>query len=166
MNQSEIFITILSRNQESTLRAIDDLSETESVLQLPGSGNCVNWILGHIVSYRDGMLIDIGLNQYMHAEELVRYTAGSAPIKAGDICVDLERLSKLMTITFEDLAAWLNSDQNGLQQQPVGDVRDNIGYAGVCDTLTEHFAQNIGHESIHVGELNPLRELALGLRSK
>ena len=35
------------------------------------------------------------------------------------------------------------------------------GYAGYWNTVIEHLAQMTGHESVHVGELSALRELAL-----
>ncbi|MBH28293.1 MAG: hypothetical protein CL789_03540 [Chloroflexi bacterium] len=166
MKQNDIFATILRRNQESLLKAIEGLSHSEMFLQLPGQGNCMNWILGHIASYRDGMLVDSGLRSYMRPDEVQVYAGGSAPIKAGDICVDSARLSELLVLTFADLIFWIETERNGLHQKPVGDIKDNIGYSGVCNTLIEHYAQNIGHESIHVGELNPLRELALQIRMK
>ena len=164
MKQKDIFAIILRRNQESLLSAIEGLSHLEMFLQLLGESNCTNWILGHIASYRDGMLVDSGLRSYMQPDEVQMYAGGSSPIKAGDICVDCARLTELIDITFSDLMFWLENENDGLRQAPVGNRKDNIGYSGVCSTLTEHFAQNIGHESIHVGELNPLRELALERR--
>ena len=148
MKQKDIFAIILRRNQESLLSAIEGLSHLEMFLQLPG----------------DGMLVDSGLRSYMQPDEVQMYAGGSSPIKAGDICVDCARLTELIDITFSDLMYWLENENDGLRQAPVGNRKDNIGYSGVCSTLTEHFAQNIGHESIHVGELNPLRELALERR--
>ena len=165
MDQNDIFITILSRNQESLLNAVDGLTHADMLLQLPGEGNCINWILGHIASYRDGMLVDSGHKQYMESEEIRRYSGGSAQINPGDMCTDSTRLTELISLTYADLISWLSTEKEGLHYKPVGDIKDNIGYSGVCNTLTEHFAQNIGHESIHVGELNPLRELTIELRS-
>ena len=164
MNQNDIFITILRRNQESLLSAIEGLTHSEMLLQLPGEGNCINWILGHIASYRDGMLVDSGLSQYMQADEIEIYAGGSEPISPGDTCVDSTRLSELIVVSFKDLIDWLKHNANGLSQNPAGNIKDNIGYSGVCSTLTEHYAQNIGHESIHVGELNPLHELVFEAR--
>ena len=166
MNQNDIFKTILRRNQESLLSAIEGLTHSEMLLQLPGEGNCINWILGHIASYRDGMLVDSGLRQYMQADEIERYAGGSQPIRPGDACVNSTRLSELIVVSFNDLIDWLEHDTNGLSQNPAGNIKDSIGYSGVCSTLTEHFAQNIGHESIHVGELNPLHELVLESRKR
>ena len=59
MNQAEIFSYILQRNQDLIAKATDGLSQTESVLQLPGESNCMNWVLGHIALYRDEMLAGI-----------------------------------------------------------------------------------------------------------
>ncbi len=56
MNQTDILCYFLRRNQDFIMNATEGLAQTESVLQLPGSSNCMNWILGHVAAYRDVML--------------------------------------------------------------------------------------------------------------
>ena len=37
-------------------RNLDDVTNDESLLQPPGAGNCLNWVLGHIVAARNTVL--------------------------------------------------------------------------------------------------------------
>ena len=166
MKNQDIFLTILNRNKKALLNAVKGLSDTEMFLTLPGNSNCINWIIGHIASYRDGMLVDSGLKKYMDTNEIAIYAGGSNPITPTDTHVKNSRLVGIIETTFEDLTTLLNQQQDVLKQNPLGNKKDNIGYAGVCNSLSEHFSQNLGHESIHIGELNPLRELALNRRNK
>ena len=161
MNKAEVFAMILQRNQDGIGRAIEGLTHTESLLQLPGESNCMNWLLGHIAAYRDGMLADIRLPEYMTQAEAKMYEAGSKPITVDSTSVDFERLVDLQTKTYEAIIGWLENNPEGLEKDTPQDIPIRKGYSGVCKTVTEHFAQNIGHESVHVGELSALRELAL-----
>jgi hypothetical protein len=160
MNQSQVFATILRRNQNSLASAVDDITHTESLLQLPGKSNCMNWILGHIVVYRDGMLAGISQPPFLPDSQIKLYAARSQPITPDSHSVSFDRLLKLQFETFNSLIAWLESNPKGLRKKTPQDIKPRKG-----ETVVEHFAQLLGHESIHIGELNPLRELVLINRS-
>ena len=137
------------------------MSHAESLLQLPGESNCMNWVLGHIATFRDGMLADIRQPEYMTEAEAKLYDAGSKPITVESQPVDFERLVELQTQTYDAIIRWLKSNPIGLAAESRRDILIRKGYLGYWKTVIEHFAQNMGHESIHVGELGALRELAL-----
>jgi len=160
MNQSQILATILRRNQNSLASAVNDITHTESLLQLPGKSNCTNWILGHIVVYRDGMLAGIRQPTFFPASQTKLYAARSQPITPDSDSVNFDRLLKLQSESFNSLIAWLESNPKGLRKKTPQDIKPRKGA-----TVVEHFTQLLGHESIHIGELNPLRELILIDRS-
>lgn len=161
MNQAEFFAVILRRNQDFIVKATDGLVQAESVLQLPGESNCMNWVLGHVAAYRDVMLAGIRQPGYMTAAEVQLYTYNSKPITVGSKSSDLERLLKVLAQGFEALSGWLERNAEGLQQETPQDIRPRKG-----ETVVEHFAQLCWHESNHVGELHALRELALASLGK
>ncbi len=161
MNEAEVVALILRRNQNAIVKAIEGLSHAESLLQLPGESNCMNWVLGHIATFRDGILADIRQPEYMTEAEAELYDAGSKPITVESNSVDFERLVELQTQTYDAISKWLDSNPAGLERQSTQDIPISKGYLGYWETVIEHFVQNMGHESIHVGELGALRELAL-----
>jgi hypothetical protein len=161
MNNAEFFSAMLRSNQGYIVEAIEGLSHAESLLQLPGESNCMNWVLGHIATFRDGMLAEVRQAVYMTEAEVKLYDYGSKPITPESKSVDFERLVELLTQTHEAISIWLQSNPDGLEKDTPQDISSRRGYVGYWDTVAEHFAQNIGHEAIHVGELSALRELAL-----
>ena len=98
MNRTEVFAIIFKRNQGAIMHAVDGLSHAEGLLQLPGDSNCMNWVLGHIATYRDGMLADIGVEEYMSEEETSLYGSGSSPITPDSPSVDFDRLVELQKL--------------------------------------------------------------------
>ena len=161
MNNADVFAIILQRNQNSILRATEGLSHSQSLLQLPGESNCMNWILGHIATFRDGILADIRQTEYMTEAEVKMYDYDSPPITINSKSVDFDRLVHLQVQTYDAITGWLQNTPQGLENATRKDSSVKKGYMGYWATVAEHFAQNIGHESIHVGELSALRELAL-----
>ena len=161
MNKAEVLAAILRRNQDAIGRAVEGLSHAETLLQLPSKSNCMNWVLGHIATFRDGMLADIRQPEYMTEAETALYDDGSEPITVESQPVDLERLMQLQTQSYDAISRWLDGNPVRLERESRQDISIRKGYLGYWETVIEHFAQNICHESIHVGELSALRELAL-----
>ena len=160
MNRTEVFAIIFKRNQGAIMNAVEGLSHAEGLLQLPGDSNCMNWVLGHIATYRDGMLADIGIEEYMSEEETSLYGSGSSPITNDSPCVEFSRLVELQKLTFDGLYGWLKSDPKDLNKKTRSDMPFKKGYGGYWESVVEHLAQMTGHESVHVGELSALHELA------
>ena len=158
MNQTDFFCIILKRNQDFMTKATEGLTQAESVLQLPGESNCMNWILGHVAVYRDDMLAGILQPKYMRATEAKLYTYDSQPIFAASKSVPLDRLLKLLEQGFETLTGWLQSNPEGLLALSPQTIDLDTSYGS---TAAEKFAFLCWHESNHVGELHALRELAL-----
>ena len=155
-----MYAIIFKRNQGAIMHAVDGLSHAEGLLQLPGDSNCMNWVLGHIATYRDGMLADIGVEEYMSEEETSLYGSGSSPIKPDSPSVDFDSLVELQKLTFDGLYGWLTSNPTDLEKETRSDMPFKKGYAGYWESVIEHLAQMTGHESVHVGELSALHELA------
>jgi hypothetical protein len=158
MNQAEVFCLILGRNQDFIMKTTEGLSQAESVLQLPGESNCMNWILGHVAVYRDVMLTGILQPEHMSADDVKLYAYDSKPITAKSNSVRLDRLVKLLAQGYETLTQWLQSNPEGLLALPPQTIDLDTSYGS---TAAEKFAFLCWHESNHVGELHALREVAL-----
>ena len=65
-------------------RFVDGISHEESVLQLPFEHNCLNWILGHIVTNRSHVLETVGAEHAWQDE--------TDPLGSNAIEVQLSRL--------------------------------------------------------------------------
>jgi hypothetical protein len=156
MRTSQIFNLILVRSQSSIEASYDGLEHGETILQLPGKGNCMNWVLGHIAIYRDAMLGAIGKETYMQKSSISMYGYGSDPIIEGSPCVDLINLKEMLEKSYAVLQECLKEKPECLTYSTPDGLIVRKG-----ENVVEHFAHLWGHESIHVGELSALRELAL-----
>lgn len=125
------------------------LSHEDSLVQ-PESGNCLNWVLAHIVSSRNGIHKAMGLEPIWSDEDAARYARGSAPVRSAadakpfqGIVRDFDRsqerlLGKLSEMTEADL------DKPGPREMTVGEA---LSFA--------HF-----HEAYHIGQTGVLRRIA------
>ena len=136
MNNAEIVAVMFRRNQKSIVTAVEGLSHSESLLQLPGESNCMNWVLGHIATFRDGMLSEIRQPEYMTEAEVMLYDAGSDPITAESKSIDIERLVDLQVNTYEAINRWLENNPEGLEQDTRNDISIKKGYIGYWETVT------------------------------
>ena len=72
------------RNVEIIKMQTAGLSQEDSLVQLPFRGNCMNWIVGHILTNRYTVLRLLGAGQPAEAEHVKRYERDSAPITVSD----------------------------------------------------------------------------------
>jgi uncharacterized damage-inducible protein DinB len=130
----------------------DGLTHEDSMLQLPYWDNCFNWVLGHIVHYREQALELLDQQPGLSQAELRPYRRESEPLREGGKALPFPRLitaldashhrllDALAQATSESLAAVYNEES----QQTVGDRLAFISW----------------HETYHVGQLEILRQLA------
>ena len=92
MQQSQALANAFSISQTALMGNIEGISHEESLFQPKEKGNCINWIAGHILSSRGGLLQMLGEQAFLSDEEKTPYSRGSAGIKSGDTCCTIERI--------------------------------------------------------------------------
>ena len=130
----------------------DGLTNADSLLQLPFRGNCLNWVLGHILDGRNTVLKHLGESPVWSESEIALYRQGSEPIVSAEQALPLEKL-------LDDL------DQS---QQRIADALAEMSpeeLAAIADTgggksLGQTLAGSHWHETYHTGQLEILRQLA------
>ncbi|MGC8787158.1 MAG: hypothetical protein ACP5Q1_07005, partial [Anaerolineae bacterium] len=68
------------RNLEIVQAQTKGLSHADSLLQPPFRGNCLNWVLGHLVTNRDRVLALLGEVPVGNESVQARYGYGSEPV--------------------------------------------------------------------------------------
>lgn len=145
---------IFARNVNTLKRQTEGLSHQDSLLQPPFQGNCLNWVLGHIASYRSGILELLGEKPVMTPEQAKRYAAGSAPVLAdGTDVVKLEALMGMIERAQEGINA-------GLKRATPADLAKQIETRMGPTALAVRLVSLLSHESYHSGQPELLRELA------
>jgi hypothetical protein len=135
------------------------LTHTESVLQLPFPANCLNWILGHVLSRRNTALQLLAAGSLWDEEILSLYRSGSAPITAGE---NARR--------FEDLLGDLQESQRRITEALDRSTPEVLETRKETDRgakpVWQHLEGLHWHETYHVGQLEVLRGFIMAERGE
>jgi hypothetical protein len=129
---------------------IDGITHEESVLQLPFKHNCMNWILGHIVTNRSHVLETVGAAHEWQEEVRALYhqdtqpvTPKSESVKFETLIVYLDESVELLKAALEDVSeAWLEENHTNYRGEK---------------TRYAHVTSFHWHESFHLGQLEILK---------
>lgn len=131
----------------------DGLTHKDSLLQPPVRGNCLNWVLGHILVGRDTALELLGQSPVWGEEEASRYRTGSDPLTSSEQALPLERL-------LGDLDQSQQRIESALQRISPEELARVKEFRGSERTLGQALAGLHWHETYHTGQLELLRQLA------
>jgi hypothetical protein len=129
------------------------LTHGDSLLQLPFRGNCLNWVLGHILTGRDTALELLGQSPLLMEEEASRYRRGSDPLTSSEQALPLERL-------LGDLEQSQQRIESALQRISPEELDRVIEFRGSERTVGQALDGLHWHETYHAGQLELLRQLA------
>jgi uncharacterized damage-inducible protein DinB len=135
---------------------VADLTHEDSLVQPPGGGNCLNWVVGHLLAIYHHVLPLLGQQPVMAQGVLARYDRGSPPIVDP---ADAHQLSELMAAWDEcsrRVEAGLSAlDPATLQRpaprSPSNDPNETIG--SLLSTIS-------WHQAYHAGQTGLLRRAA------
>jgi hypothetical protein len=154
MIELQEMVEAFARNGQIIQAQTEGLSHEQCLLQPPFRGNCMNWVLGHIVGNRNNVLLALGEKPILSEEESARYGYGSEPVCAdGQDVIPLERMLELLQHSEERIAqALARLTPDDLARE----VRDHRG----AITLANRLFYLYFHETYHTGQTELLRQLA------
>jgi len=148
----EKMISYLERQQWVIDKQSEGLTQTDSMLQLPFRSNRFNWVLGHIVVYRDKMLTLLKTSPVLESDESAIYRRGSEPLSTDEDSVEFEKLLK----SSQESVDRLSSAIQNVSDEFLGEIYDEEHGTTILDRLD--FL--LWHENYHLGQLEILRQLA------
>ena len=148
----EMIHDLFKTNHWVVTNQTDDLTHDDSLLQLPFRGNCLNWVLGHILVSRQNALEMLGIQGSWTEKEIARYKFDSEPITSPDDpgILPLERLLADIESTQEQLADGFAE----ISEQQLAEKNDR------GNTVAERLLFLAWHEGYHLGQTEYLRQLA------
>ena len=159
MDMPTLYVNMLGTSNYVIKEKTEGLTHADSMLQLPFPGNCMNWILGHLMVYRMQCLGNIDGVSKADEDELALYGFGSEP----------------MTDPRQSHPArkrcWRVSMISPSRSEPRSKRCPNPAWDDLLDeeqgvTVAQRLHFNlVYHEAYHVGQLEPLYELAIKNRS-
>ena len=141
---------MLASNLEVIEAQTAGLSHADSMLQLPFRGNCLNWVLGHMLVYRGALLKLMDAEPLWDAQRARPYVYGSEAMKADDDAVPLETILADLRRSQQRLAEALAALT---EAQLCADTCDH------GDSLRECLLELVWHDGYHAGQTEYLRQL-------
>ena len=134
------YLKVLKRNLWVLMRDVEDFTQEQSLVRVVDGGSNTNWLIGHLIHSRCGILRSIGAEAPWGPEMGERYGNGSTAPSAED------------AESFEELIATFKATQPLLEEALAGateaDLDRDIGDAKVGDRI--EFL--VWHESYHCGQ--------------
>jgi len=138
-------------------RNLDGLSNEDTLIQPPEGGNCLNWVLGHILTARGALLTLAGGKPVLQGDKAEHYRRGSAGVKAGDDVLDLATLRGLLEDSQQQLIPALAAMSEEDLAAPVPEAMRRPPLTG---SMGDAFVRLAYHEGYHNGQIGLLRRLA------
>ena len=132
----------------------EGLTHEDSLRQPPFRGNCLNWVLGHIVVNRNRVLQVLGEEPILSEEEAVRYQTSAEPVTGDeDGLLTLIMLRAALERAQEGIVA-------GLQRFTPDELTAEIEVGEHIMTRGQRLFSLYFHETYHTGQTELLRQLA------
>jgi hypothetical protein len=143
------------RNIQIIKMQTEGLSQGDSLVQLPFRGNCMNWVVGHIVTNRNSVLELLGVEQPPNADLVARYKRESEPIcAAGPDVLPLDRLIELLELAQAQIAGLL------AEATPEELKREVAFFGRRSMPVSEWLLFFYFHDTYHTGQTEILRQAA------
>ncbi len=152
-SSAKVLIELYQNNHDIIHQQLAAISHEESLLQLPFRGNCLNWVVGHILGTRGEALDLMGLPGTLSPAEEKIYGYGSEPITGPENACDLMAMVNRLDESLERVI-------QGLDSLSAAELNKEVSIWRGPMPLIEALSFVQWHEAYHTGQLEFLRQLA------
>ena len=135
---------------------VDGLTQAETLVQPAPAGNCMNWVVGHLLAVYHHVLPVLGQQPVMPEAQLARYDRGSAPLRDSDGALDI---GELMT-AWDECCKRIDAGLASLTAERMDAPAPMSPTKDPNETIGSLLATISWHQSYHVGQTGILRRLA------
>lgn len=146
-----------TRMTRDVVRAnVDGLTHEDSLIQPHPGGNCLNWVLGHLLSVYNETLPLLSQEPVMSGDLLERYARGAPPIRNRAEALDFQELLTTWDDAVQRVDAGLAALAPDVLDRPVPDSPSGDPDETVRSLLTVVMF----HQAYHAGQTAVLRRIA------
>jgi uncharacterized damage-inducible protein DinB len=131
----------------------EGLNHADSLMQMPSGGNCLNWILGHLLIERDKVLGLLNQSRLLNETITQRYAQDSEPIVNNDAPLRLEEQLELLEKSQRQI-------ESGFHKIDLADLERGSGSGEPEMSVIRYIEFLCWHETYHTGQLELLRHLS------
>ncbi|MEW5995047.1 MAG: DinB family protein [Candidatus Zixiibacteriota bacterium] len=139
-----------------TKKVTEGLTHEDSLRQPQPGGNCLNWVLGHIVHSRNQAITALGQRTPYPKDRFARYQQGTPPLTDPS---EVMRFEELMEC-FADLQEYLTKALDAMTPEQLAQKASFSPTGNPDETIGSLLAGFAFHEAYHVGQLGLLRRIA------
>lgn len=150
---ADVLIVQFHLNHHALKANLEGLSHADSLKTPRGGGNCLNWVLGHVLASRDQALKALGAVPRLTDEEAAPYRRGAEPLTDPERALPLERLVEEIDRAQETLLARL---RGSTAAELAADAPFSL-VGNDDETLATLLGSLAFHEAYHVGQTGILR---------
>ena len=144
-----------SRNVEIVKLQTQGMTHEDSLIQLPFRANCMNWVLGHLVTNRNSILKLLQAEDLIDSTSMKHYERESAPITGDDEgALPLEQLIHMLEQAQADIQRLLVE----IKDEEL--TRQVAFYGRRSMTIAEWLFFFYFHDTYHTGQTEILRQAA------
>ncbi|MGD0367661.1 MAG: DinB family protein [Acidobacteriaceae bacterium] len=137
-------------------RNVEGLTQEDSLNQPQPGGNCLNWVIGHLLCIYDSVLPALGQKPVLGASALKRYERGSAELHEAGEALPLADLLTAWDETAKRVEAGLGTLTAERMDEPAPFSPTN----NPKETVRSLLATICFHQAYHVGQTGLLRRIA------
>lgn len=132
------------------------LTHDETLIQPSPNGNCLNWVVGHLLAIYNLSLPVLGQDAVMSPSALKRYDRGSPPLRDRTEAIDISDLLAAWDETSRRVDAGLAS----LAPESLGEPAPFSPTGNPNETVGSLLTTVAWHQAYHVGQTGILRRIA------
>ena len=135
---------------------VEGFTQPESLIQPQPAGNCMNWVLGHMLCTYNHVLPMLEQRPVMKSRALERYDRGSCPVRESD---EVMEISELMS-AWEEAVKRIDAGLANLTPE-ILDAPAPFSPAGdPNETVRSLLSVIFFHQAYHAGQTGILRRIA------
>jgi uncharacterized damage-inducible protein DinB len=140
-------------NQHTLLKSLGDVTHEESLQSPQPAGNCLNWVLGHLIATRAYLIATHGGEPLLSEEECKPYLQEPGSYSKAS-AKSLDELERLLSESFERVNETLKQTEPTMNNPAEGKsfIRDG-------ETVGDRIGYYVCHEAYHCGQIGLLRRL-------
>jgi uncharacterized damage-inducible protein DinB len=138
-------------------RNVDGLTQEESLIQPAPGGNCLNWVVGHLVDVYNQMLPLVGQKPVGEDGAFKRYARGTPPLENPAEALDFQDLLAALNEATDRADAGLASVTQDMLDKS---VPQHSPTKNPNETVRSLLSTVLFHQAYHAGQTGLLRRIA------
>jgi uncharacterized damage-inducible protein DinB len=137
-------------------RNVDGLTEEESLIQPQPGGNCLNWVVGHLLYVYDRVLPMLGQAPVLGTDTLKRYGRGTSQLENSSEAMDMQKLMA----AWDEAANRVDAGLEGLTAEALDRPAPFSPNDDPQETVRTLLSKIFFHQAYHAGQTGLLRRIA------